>query len=572
MSLNSKKHKANKEFKNNDFLLPIDNLDYINTKRIKLLTFTDEENRSYLKLCRIKLNSVLPKEIVKTYDVGIILKNPNFTSFTPNDCYISSFLKPTVLLIDQQNMFKNGFHSIQNRNIAEIISRKKKIFSMKKLELYKSNELNGIEQNGNHARNFSSITSKTKKNKKSEMKLEDKYNIILCEEEKVAKRIQESFDKLQNLAFTLKKITPNQELYSFSPINNEKEENPKFKISRCYSEKKSELIKRKDYDGELFNILEFKGVKFDKKKFEKSKNSCDPQIDKKIRSSKELISANKNLNKNNIKNNGGDTKNVKSDKKKVINKIPINKFKSNSNKLQHVEANQKEAFEKKQIDKKIKSQLSIDKVQKEIKRTSDCNFGRDSKFSNENKEKKNTVTFTKTSNLDVFQNINKSNKTISSVKTQIMILNSSRSNNSGINNLEGSVNTSKQFDSIKDNNVEKLDPFTFNSNSSLIELNKTDSYQCSKKNSAYDFTQEDFLVNRASNNMSSYLELKESQDNDIICKLIKNNSMLSKVTENTNSHILEEESNLSKNNYSMLSKISMSNDSISIDYYSDKKK
>jgi len=572
MSLNAKKHKTNKERKNNDFILPTDNLEYINTKRIKLLTFSDEENRSYLKLCKIKLNSVLPKEIVKTYDVGIILKNPNFTSFTPNDCYISSFLKPTVLHIDQQNMFKNGFHSRQNRNIAEIISSKKKIFSMKKLELYKSNELNGNEQNGNQVRNFSSITSKTKKKRKSEMKLEDRYNIILCEEEKVAKKIQESFDKLQNLAFTLKKITPNQELYSFSPINNGKKDNPKSKISRCYSEKKSELIKRKDYDGELFNILEFKGVKFDKKKFEKSKNSCDPNIDKKIRSSKELISANKNLNKNHIKNSLGDNKQVKSDKKKVINKIPINKIKSNSNKLQIVEAHHKEAFEKKQIEKKTKLHLSSEKVPKEMKKTTDCNFGKELKFSNENNIKKNTIAFTQTSHLDVFSNINKSNKTISSIKTQIMILNSSRSNNSGINNLEGSVNTSKQFDSIKDNNVEKLDPFTFNSNSSLIELNKTDSYQCSKKNSAYDFTQEDFLINRASNNISSYLELKESQENDIICKLIKSNSILSKVTENTNSHILEEESNLSKNNYSMLSKISMSNDSISIDYYSDKKK
>ena len=150
------------------------------------------------------------------------------------------------------------------------------------------------------------------------------------------------------------------------------------------------------------------------------------------------------------------------------------------------------------------------------------------------------------------------------IKNQIPSKNSNFSSIS-LNHTE-SQNISKQFDS--NNNVEKLNLFPCNSNSSFIELNKTDSNYLSIKNSGREYTQDDMLANRNINDF----ENRESQEVEMMMKMTKNQSILSKVTENTNSRIIDDDLNISKNNISVLSKISMSNDSISIDFNSEMKK
>ena len=531
-----------------------------NIQRTKLLKYIDEENIVYLKNCKIQMNSKLPKEIVRNYDIGINLKNPKITSKTPNYCD-SGNQKNLSFHIQTQDLFNNGFQEKPNKNIAEIISKKKIVFSMKKLEFKKSTIIMDSSQldnsNNENVSNNPNLNNLRKKKKNTEKMLMDKYNMLLCDEEKIAKNIQNSFNKLQNIAFSLKRISPNKEIYEHLNTKNNLKKLESKNSTRCYSER-SNVKKKQDYDGELFNILEFKGLKFDQKKFEKKKLSqegkkTDRGITQKNKySSKILLLSNKTQKSNKLK--------IPLKEKKQTLNIPNNIPKNNSKRTILESLN-------KHMVPEMQTKFRTDSNKKPKEKIIKEDVVKDRKYSNKDIASSNDIGKVKELRMNskhVSENKILNQSSSNPIKNQIPSKNSNFSSIS-LNHTE-SQNISKQFDS--NNNVEKLNLFPCNSNSSFIELNKTDSNYLSIKNSGREYTQDDMLANRNINDF----ENRESQEVEMMMKMIKNQSILSKVTENTNSRIIDDDLNISKNNISVLSKISMSNDSISIDFNSEMKK
>jgi len=91
------------------------------------------------------------------------------------------------------------------------------------------------------------------------------------DEEKLARRIQESFQRIQSIAFSLKKIIPNQDIYEKADTTLDKKKKVSKENNRCNSERKKNngLI----FNEGLFDILEFKDFKVDLKKIEKKNNA-----------------------------------------------------------------------------------------------------------------------------------------------------------------------------------------------------------------------------------------------------------------------------------------------------------
>lgn len=239
----------------------------VNSIRTKLLLFIDQEHNSYIKNCHVKLNNMLPKEIIKEYSDSftVTIQNPVIT-FRGNPEVVKEQLsvKKKINNISEEKMSNNRGVLIFSKCINEIgkefIDQRKKNVGMKKLSDNKKpsvsidTELSFIET----INNIKSVRSnKSSAKKKSDLNfLFPKQNIrdlFMDKEEKEAKNIQDNFNKLQKLANKFK-VNKNEPLsFRQNYTNNNGSNNMNFYNNFA------------KFNQELFEILQFKGVKFDPK-------------------------------------------------------------------------------------------------------------------------------------------------------------------------------------------------------------------------------------------------------------------------------------------------------------------
>lgn len=210
----------------------------INVSRTKLLKLVDQETQYYIKNSKISLNNELPKEIEKKYSEFLIsVINPSVNSYTKNTEIV--LFKQEEEVITQSKDVKQidilFFTKCINELGKEFIDMRKRNVSHKKLEKLKINpidtELSFIDtlHNIRPSKRRSDLVFKFPINKSIE-------DLLLNKDELLAKNIQKHFNKLQCLveSFKMKSITNNNNYKNF-----------------------------KSFNEELFNILEFKGIKYD---------------------------------------------------------------------------------------------------------------------------------------------------------------------------------------------------------------------------------------------------------------------------------------------------------------------
>jgi hypothetical protein len=266
----------------------------INDTRTRLLLYVDYECNNYIKNSKVMFNTQLPKEIHKHFSESftVSFSNPVITSYNRKDiehmsnksngnsnCENSAGLK----ISSNQSVFdftkcliESGKDFIDQRKIS--VSYKKldnpncNLNTNKDLHLigissFQSNNLNYKGQSGYTKTSLiqmnsdSIIMSKSKSNLSTgrfkdrlrkisdpltESKKKKVEQLLINDEEKEARKIQEKFNSLQILARRLKN-SESKILSDFVSTNNRDSVN----VTR--------------FNGELFDMLEFKGLKFDSK-------------------------------------------------------------------------------------------------------------------------------------------------------------------------------------------------------------------------------------------------------------------------------------------------------------------
>jgi len=285
-----------------------------NKLRTNLLIISNSEMNSYLKSCKTELNSQTPKELSERSSVyeGITLINPiiysntnqellnyNFDKINENLIY-DLFLNVnnyTAKRLSKKTMHKKKLGPLVNNNVHEDIDKK---ITLK--DLNTSNHINQRKSKQNCSSNItSSLTNKLIKAKQSLTSLNNMQNTkiittfrnssivlekklklfedLLSTEEKAAKVIQVSFNKLSTIVNRIKITDLDQDdpnSYSNSSISKKSEQNNSncnnYKISNPSNHhqhssrfnQKDKAIKFK-LDEELFDILENKGISFNSK-------------------------------------------------------------------------------------------------------------------------------------------------------------------------------------------------------------------------------------------------------------------------------------------------------------------
>jgi len=204
-----------------------------NSVREKLIMLSENEIDKYLQNCKVKLNSLQPKEILKTK-----YKDDNDSKYNSNGSIIYQKVIAMNIIIKEENSLINKKPSDQSLKL--ILSRlkfnKKNLypenFSVPKREV-KNNLINN-EDNDNYEINFNVDNEKTGTNSnkqkisKKSLKLNDsipsdsdKYIIFLKEEDRQVKTTKENLNKLILIVNRLK-ISNNQDQkpYKDSKVSN----------------------------------------------------------------------------------------------------------------------------------------------------------------------------------------------------------------------------------------------------------------------------------------------------------------------------------------------------------------
>lgn len=222
-----------------------------NKVRTNLLRIVDDETRLYIKSSSFKLNDRKPKDLFKQFD-GITIKidNPIISSYTPftlgnHDHEIP--IRESQTFDDNQNSTNYYlFKKLIQRNPTEFINLRKKNLGHKKLglDVKISNSIEDSKEKSKSkklqdSQNF--LSGSFKKAKKTINEFE-----FFNEEEKLAMLIQNGFEKIQTVVKNLKKTgSPKIDLRNFKRSN-------------------SLMINR--FNKELFEMLEWKGIKIDSHK------------------------------------------------------------------------------------------------------------------------------------------------------------------------------------------------------------------------------------------------------------------------------------------------------------------
>jgi hypothetical protein len=209
----------------------------INSARLKLLTYIEKENEIYLQRSDIQFNSKKPVEIMRKYSIIRIKRSHTSNNKLKDTCKkISGGSKE--FLKEEKAIFTKFMQEIGK----DFIDLRKKDVGVKKMEKIKKLT---IDTNLSFVEAFNNISSRKRSNtfRFSYVNLKQKLEeLFMSKEEKDAKYIQDNFNKIQDMVRLFKK-TPSKDFTNFKDSN-------------------TNFIK---FSGELFDILEFKGIKFDPK-------------------------------------------------------------------------------------------------------------------------------------------------------------------------------------------------------------------------------------------------------------------------------------------------------------------
>lgn len=247
----------------------------INKVRSRLLLIVDQENNNYIKYCDVKLNSKLPKQIIKDYDTQFMI----------------TFDNP---LITQSNKDNNCSNSVKNVASANYFQRCIKVIGKEFIDYIKL-EVGKQKLDSQHG---SYVNTKPLIKKKKSIEIDTELSFI----ETVA-QIKSSSCRKRNKVFTF----PNYAKCSIEEILTDKEEKEAEVIQRNFDKLQeiSKRLKKGDnynhdeeyanlekyanfhkFNDELFERLHSKGITFNEKAISKKeeidlKDNCVHELKKK---------------------------------------------------------------------------------------------------------------------------------------------------------------------------------------------------------------------------------------------------------------------------------------------------
>jgi hypothetical protein len=219
----------------------------VDKTRLKLLNFIEQESESYLKNCQIQLNSKLPSEIVRKYSILRSRQPSRYESSKRESKIKQSRRRISTGSVEFKREEKIFFSKFIQEIGKEFIDLRKQDVGIKKMEKFKKLT---IDTNLSFMENLNSLKSSNRRRSATsfrfshvnfKQKLEEMF---LNKEEQGAKNIQDNYNKLQEMV-RLFKCTGSKDLT-----------NQEFKVNS------NNFLK---FNEELFDILEFKGIKFDPK-------------------------------------------------------------------------------------------------------------------------------------------------------------------------------------------------------------------------------------------------------------------------------------------------------------------